>query len=345
MRADPAIFNVFKWAEEGKLPNIRKMMEQGTAGYSIPAFPSHTPVNFATLLTGSNPTVHGVTDGPMHTEGHPLDQPSVSGFSSTAKKVPPIWKTLEDAGKTVALLSIPGSTPPELNHGYTFRGRWGGWGADFHPIVCQSEAASSQQKVQPKSSRLLFLGPPLTQYVPVQQNEATCSAWGLNVFVSLHREQNKPDQISFSLDGKKSLASLAAGEWSGWYPATLKWNGISVDSSVRFKVIKSSPDGSFRIRILYGGLNEFIAKPGEAAKELTRAAGPMVDFVDNYPAQLIYYPEDKKTFLKNPRCPSTGIVWPPISSWIIIGRMCSFRISILQIRCSPLAGGWDTSIP
>ena len=33
------------------------------------------------------------------------------------------------------------------------------------------------------------------------------------------------------------------------------------------------------------------------AEELTQNVGPMVDFVDNFPPQLIYYPEDKQTFL------------------------------------------------
>ena len=112
MRADPELFNIYKWAEEGKLPNIKKMIDNGAYGYSIPDFPSHTPVNFASLLTGAHPNVHGVADGPMHIEGFPLNKPSVAGFSSVAKKVSPIWTVLENAGKKVVLLSMPGSTPP-----------------------------------------------------------------------------------------------------------------------------------------------------------------------------------------------------------------------------------------
>jgi hypothetical protein len=99
-----------RWAQDG--PNIRRMMDEGASGYSIPDFPSHTPTNFASLLTGAHPNVHGVADGPMHIEGAPLVRPSVAGFASNAKKVAPIWKVLEQAGKKVALLAIPGSTPP-----------------------------------------------------------------------------------------------------------------------------------------------------------------------------------------------------------------------------------------
>src|SRR5581483_6375829 len=55
MRADESLITVYKWAQEGKLPNIKKMMDQGSYGYSVPVFPSHTPVNFAALLTGTYP--------------------------------------------------------------------------------------------------------------------------------------------------------------------------------------------------------------------------------------------------------------------------------------------------
>src|SRR5262245_29788919 len=82
MRADPDVFNVYRWAREGKMPNLRKMMERGAYGYVRPVFPSHTPANFATLFTGAFPEVHGVNDGPMRTEGNPLSQVSVGGFSS-----------------------------------------------------------------------------------------------------------------------------------------------------------------------------------------------------------------------------------------------------------------------
>ena len=128
VRAEPGLFNIYKWAEEGYLPNIKKLMDRGSYGFSYPNFPSHTPTNFATLLTGAYPEVHGVDDGPMRVIGKPLDKVAVPGFRSTAKKVPPIWKTLEDEGLKVAILSVPGSTPPEVNKGVVLRGRWGGWG-------------------------------------------------------------------------------------------------------------------------------------------------------------------------------------------------------------------------
>lgn len=90
VRAEPFLFNMFAWAKEGKLPNIKRLIEGGSYGYSYPNFPSHTPTYFATLLTGSYPEIHGVNDGPMHAIGKPLDSVAVGGFRSVAKKVAPI---------------------------------------------------------------------------------------------------------------------------------------------------------------------------------------------------------------------------------------------------------------
>ena len=32
MRAEPGLFNIYKWAQEGKLPNIKKMIDGGSYG-------------------------------------------------------------------------------------------------------------------------------------------------------------------------------------------------------------------------------------------------------------------------------------------------------------------------
>jgi len=54
---------------------------------------------------------------------------------------------------------------------------------------------------------------------------------------------------------------------------------IDVESHVIPELIILDDDGFFRIRLFYNNLNELITKPSSAAKELTDAVGPMVDFV------------------------------------------------------------------
>ena len=318
VRAEPELFNIFQWAKEGKLPNIKKLMEKGSYGYSYPNFPSHTPTNFATLLTGSYPEVHGVNDGPMHVLGKPLDKVAIGGFRSVAKKVPPIWKTLEDVGLKVALLSIPGSTPPEINKGVVLRGRWGGWGADFHAINFETKGNLVQRILQGRAVKLFYFGPELTKYTDPQKPkswdnppksysepfEVVLNGWGKDVYTYIYdstddKVQNY-DKVSFSLDKKNSIADLKQGEWGNWQPITLKWKveDKELDIGTEFKahVIKLDRNGFFRFRLLYDNLNRTVAFPESAAKKMTDTIGPMVDFADNFPAQLVFYPEDKKTF-------------------------------------------------
>ncbi len=321
MRADPDIFNIYRWADEGKLPNIKRLMSKGSYGFATPVFPSHTPVNFATLFTGMLPKKHFVADGPMHVEGRPLNRVSVGGFSSAAKKAEPIWVTLEKSRKDVFLLSVPGSTPPELETGVTVRGRWGGWGADFHAVNFEAKRDNSMRFMQGRNARLFTFGPPLTEYVepektagswktapmsfaPVQQAELT--HYGAKVYAYIYDstddEEINYDRIRFSFDRETSIVDLSEGEWSEWHPITLTHTsgGVSknIDSEFKIKVIKLDDDGFFRVRFFYDNLNEFVVDPPEISMDLHKNVGPMVDFVDNFPPQLIYYPEDRTTFLE-----------------------------------------------
>lgn len=311
MRADPEEFDVYRWAEEGELPNMRRMMQEGAYGFSIPDFPSHTPTNFATLMTGSHPVTHGVADGPMHSEGAPLVRPSVGGFSSVAKRVSPVWTLMErDHGKKVLLLSIPGSTPPELSKGVTIRGRWGGWGADNYSVVFESEDLLPIRKTAGRGFRLFFFGPQLTVFAKAKAVasgsreflESELASQGVKIQARIYKSKGKTfDRVSFSFGKKAAFANLKQGEWSRWIPVEMEFKGVRYPSQIRLKAIKIWGSGSFRIRMLVNGLNKMIVQPAELAEPLVKTLGPMVDFADNWPHQLVYEPEDKATFLEEAR--------------------------------------------
>ncbi len=319
VRAEPDLFTMFKWAEEGKLPNIKKMMKNGSYGYVRPTFPSHTPTNFASLLTGTYPEIHGVDDGPMRVIGKPLDKVAVGGFRSVAKKVEPIWVTLEKAGYKVGLVSMPGSTPPEIDNGVVLRGRWGGWGADFHALNFESQGDMERRVKQGRGSRLFFFGPQLTNYIETSNaegwenvpqsfsiaKEVDMVGWGAHVFGYIYDStddgQVNYDRVAFSLDKKQLLADISQGEWSDWASIVLSWKSkdteVKIDTYFKARVIKLDDDGFFRVRLFYDNLNEYVTQPIEVSKVIHEAVGPMTDFVDNFPPQLIYYDEDKDTFL------------------------------------------------
>ncbi len=335
LRNDPDIFTVYKWAQEGKLPNIKKMMDKGSYGYSIPDFPSHTPTNFSTLLTGDHPNTHGISDGAIRVEGYPLNVSAISGFKANSKWTDAAWTIFEKNKLKTFLLSIPGSTPPEMSKGWTVRGRWGGWGADFYAINFQDNSDINDNQLTNKNNRLFKNGPELTEvtnsypqktqienlksFSPVK--EISLDAWDNNAlgFITDSTDDNKInyDTLSISFDKKQIAVSLKADQWSDWTPIKLKWRTrddfnlytpqktelekeyatIDINTNVKIKLIRLTEDGKFRIRFLYSILNNTLTSPANLADDLNKNVGPMVDFADNFPPQLVYYPEDKQTFL------------------------------------------------
>jgi predicted AlkP superfamily phosphohydrolase/phosphomutase len=314
VRAEPDVFKVFEWAKEGKLPNIARMMENGSYGYSVPVFPSHTPVNFASLLTGSYPRVHGIADGPMHIEGYELNTISAPGFRSLTRRVPAAWSIMEKEGKKVMVITTPGSTPPETEDAYVIRGRWGGWGADVQAVNFQSKLNNDLKLGN--ESKLFNVGAELTKFIDIRTaenwsipvisfspaQEAQLTSWGDTLYAYIYSNdkviKRGYNRILFSADKKTILADIKEGEWSDWCKINLNIGGKSFPSSCKIRVIKLNGDGTFRVRVYYNNLNKYITVPDSVASDITKNVGPMMAFVDNYPPQLIYYPEDKKVFLE-----------------------------------------------
>lgn len=343
LRADPEIFKIYEWANEGLLPNVKRMMDRGSYGFSIPVFPGHTPTNTATLVTGSMPKTHGIADGSMHVMGYPLTMIVKSGFSSISKLVPPIWFTLEEQGANVGLISMPGSTPPELIEGITLKGRWGGWGLEFPAVNFQCKNLKMMETMN-TDRRAFGFGSELTQFVEITETnylqladidpllpdlksysrvktvdlenwKTTAKAWLIDT-----TDDQKPnyDRVAFKLTNPQQTFVVSLGEWSGWKPIQLTYetkndynihtpkamswerslSAIKVDTSVNIRVIRLGNGDDFRVRFFYDNLNEYSIKPQELSEDIHQKIGPMVDFVDNYPPQLVYFPEDKKTFLE-----------------------------------------------
>ncbi len=324
LRADKELFDMYKWAQEGKLPNIKKLMDRGAHGYSIPAFPTLTSNNIATLHTGATAKVHGIVEGAMRAEGHPLEQASINGFSSASKKVAPTWSILEQAGKKTVVLSVPGSTPPELSEGVTIRGRWGNWGYDAPAVIFEPQANYQMRKETIEDFFFNTLDKKLTRFVETSTAEgwqktatshskpiqASFEAHGgtLHAFIydSTNDQQTNYDSIQFSADKKSILAKLRQGEWSDWLSMPLVFDGKPFTSQAKVRVIKIWPDGRFRVRVLYNALNNYMVQPSTVSEELTSQVGPMVDFLDNclclgMAPQLIVEPEDKNVAMEEAR--------------------------------------------
>jgi predicted AlkP superfamily phosphohydrolase/phosphomutase len=337
LRADPDLFKIYEWAEKGLLPNIKKMMDQGSYGYSIPVFPGHTPANFATLLTGKKPSEHGVTDGPIRLPGYHVKRVSASGFSSSTREVDAIWNYLDREGLTSTLLSVPGSTPPDSDNAVIFKGRWGGWGIELPSLIFQSNKEKTSDEYLFKRARHFEFSHRMTHYI----DESIPKGWSKSIIekagegayeIKMNAYNNFFYGLIYDLDSsgtyKKLLVSknkktvlldVVAQEWSDWIqnidwsyrlkedkatfnPSKPDWekdlSAINFQTSIKIKPIKLGKKGDFRIRFLLDGINPYLVQPFEFESLRNQFVGPFVDYPDNYPAQLITSEQDKETFLE-----------------------------------------------
>jgi len=110
--ADPV--QVRRLMDEGKMPNLKKLLEGGTANESLAmlgCLPSVTPPNWCSIATGAWPRTHGITCYTNQTLGMALGLEEANWDSSnvTAEF---IWESLAKEGKRSIALSYCEAWPP-----------------------------------------------------------------------------------------------------------------------------------------------------------------------------------------------------------------------------------------
>ena len=97
------------WAAAGRLPVLARLMATGAWGPLRSTLPAATFPAWTSLVTGVNPGRHGVLD---FTERVPGTY-RVRFVNGSYRRVPALWTRLSAAGRRVAVLTVPGTYPPE----------------------------------------------------------------------------------------------------------------------------------------------------------------------------------------------------------------------------------------
>lgn len=102
-----------KFLDEGKMPNVKKLLEQGSAREDLVmlgALPTITPPQWTTLATGSYPGTHGIT---CFWNQHPTKLDTlVYSLDSRNCKSEPLWNVTSEAGLNTLVWHWPGSSWP-----------------------------------------------------------------------------------------------------------------------------------------------------------------------------------------------------------------------------------------
>jgi predicted AlkP superfamily phosphohydrolase/phosphomutase len=116
---DGATFDlILPWVQSGQLPHFTRLLRSGTAGRLQSTIPPMSPPAWNSFMTGTNPGKHGIFDftarKPQSYETHFIN--------ATERRVPTLWRYLSEAGKRVAVLSVPFTYPPEKVNGIMISG-------------------------------------------------------------------------------------------------------------------------------------------------------------------------------------------------------------------------------
>ena len=102
----------------GQMPNLEAFLKGAAHGTLRSTIPPVTTAAWTTMMTGCDPSRHGVFD---HRYYDPKAGQMKVNHSGRAR-VPSVWRTLSDVGRSVAVLNLPGHYPPPKLRGVAVSG-------------------------------------------------------------------------------------------------------------------------------------------------------------------------------------------------------------------------------
>ena len=97
------------WIQAGDLPNLKAFRDGAAWGTMMSVVPYLSPTAWTSAVTGVNPGRHGIFDFQRRLPG----QPAIVTETAKSRRSPPIWNLLRGSGKTVAIINIPMTDPPD----------------------------------------------------------------------------------------------------------------------------------------------------------------------------------------------------------------------------------------
>jgi len=116
---DGATFDLIRpWAQRGKLPTIGRLMDEGTWVPLRSTIHPLTAIAWSSFITGVNAGKHGIFDFTRRRPG----SYDMELMSAAARQSPSLWQMLNQAGRTVGVINVPMTYPPEAVNGYIVSG-------------------------------------------------------------------------------------------------------------------------------------------------------------------------------------------------------------------------------
>jgi len=135
------------WLEDGSLPNIEALRDEGTWSDMQSCLPPVTCPNWRCYSTGKNPGKLGVYWWEkIDTEARTLSTPTSRSFKSSN-----YWDYLNEAGKSVGIMNLPMTYPTFEVDGWMVAGGPGSEQEDYtHPASLEGELEAQSYRLHPE---------------------------------------------------------------------------------------------------------------------------------------------------------------------------------------------------
>ena len=289
----PIAPRLYNFALKGYLPTFRKLITEGTyAENCLVPFPTITPPNWTTIVTGAWPGTHGITCFNMHKPGMPLTE-TYPAFDSRDCQAEYIWQAAERVGKKTIIINWPSTWPPTSKELIQIGGAGlsiNEWrvdiprGESFRISISDSLLFSTE--VYPLAYQIEFDKP--KEWKNVDLNKPSLEA---ELVVKYRRSRYKVEEetwyfliqdssgegfdiaiIAPERDAKKAFAILRKGEWSKVIVKEFNTEKGTVKAAFKIKLIELSKDGQ-NVRIFITPISslspdDLPVYPPELIKEL-----------------------------------------------------------------------------
>lgn len=252
-----------RFIAEGRLPNLKKLREQGTFRKLRTTFPAISPVAWSTFMTGVNPGKHNIYDflnrdltnylpylssaeikGPKRSwkigkYTIPLGGPRIKGM----RRGTPFWHWLGEAGIFCSVIRVPVTFPPEKFAGVLLSGMCVPDLKGSQGTFCLCTTRVTGDKFREGGVRVLIErnGSRCSSYVPGPEDPlAGGSGAELRVNFEMYPDKNNT-QANFTVDAEKF--TLKVGDYSEWIPIKFKASmGFGAHGICRFYLKELSPE-------------------------------------------------------------------------------------------------------
>ena len=282
---------VQRWMDAGRLPNFKRLANQGSFQTLATTNPAQSPVAWSSFATGENPGAHGLFDFLRRDPDSYAPEYAIAGVDDSGRKfemmglsIPlsdakvinrrvgqPFWMAAEAAGLRASVLRVPVTFPPDditrMLSGMGVPDLLGTQGTFTIYSTKDLEGENARAvKVTPVANRVeTVLEGPLH---PLYQDPDPLS-------VPMIIEEAGPGQVRVELDGTE--LTLSVGDWSDWVPLAydVAWV-IGVPGMVRLHLVQAFPDLVLYVSPIHLDPREpvqAISAPPEYARELAERIG------------------------------------------------------------------------